>query len=98
MRASPLSPAAIVVDSRKDGSHECYERHKGVNIRFDFSGKVVVVTGAARGIGRVIAHRFSEAGAAVVAADREESGLVETCVDLPTERMAAVVADIASES
>ena len=81
-----------------DSSHESCERHKGVNIRFDFSGRVVVVTGAARGIGRVIARRFSEAGAAVVAADREESGLVETCVDLPTERMSAVVADIASES
>jgi NAD(P)-dependent dehydrogenase (short-subunit alcohol dehydrogenase family) len=69
-----------------------------VNIRFDFSGRVVVVTGAARGIGRVIACRFSEAGAAVVAADREESGLAETCAGLPAESAVAVVADIASES
>jgi NAD(P)-dependent dehydrogenase (short-subunit alcohol dehydrogenase family) len=69
-----------------------------VSIRFDFSGRVVVVTGAARGIGRVIACRFSEAGAAVVAADREESGLAETCAGLPAQSTAAVVADIASES
>jgi NAD(P)-dependent dehydrogenase (short-subunit alcohol dehydrogenase family) len=69
-----------------------------VNIRFDFAGRVVVVTGAARGIGRVIARRFSEAGAAVVAADRESSGLAETCAGLPVASVAAVVADITSES
>jgi NAD(P)-dependent dehydrogenase (short-subunit alcohol dehydrogenase family) len=69
-----------------------------VSIRFDFSGRVVVVTGAARGIGRVIARRFSEAGAALVAADREESGLAETCAGLPAASAVAVAADIASES
>jgi NAD(P)-dependent dehydrogenase (short-subunit alcohol dehydrogenase family) len=69
-----------------------------VNIRFDFAGRVVVVTGAARGIGRVIARSFSEAGAAVVAADRDASGLADTCAGLPADSVAPVVADISSES
>jgi NAD(P)-dependent dehydrogenase (short-subunit alcohol dehydrogenase family) len=69
-----------------------------VTVNFDFSGKVVIVTGAARGIGRVMAHRFVAAGAMVVAADRDEAGLRKTCVDLQPERTKAVVADISVEA
>lgn len=35
----------------------------------DFSGKTVLVTGAASGIGRAVAHRFADAGATVIATD-----------------------------
>ena len=41
-------------------------------VSFDFTGSVVVVTGAARGIGAAIARRFAEWGATVFAADRDE--------------------------
>jgi NAD(P)-dependent dehydrogenase (short-subunit alcohol dehydrogenase family) len=44
----------------------------------DFSGRTVVVTGAASGIGRGLACRFAEAGATIVAADLDRDGLAET--------------------
>ena len=46
---------------------------------FDFNGKVVLVSGAARGIGRELVRQFIKAGAVVAAVDRDEQGLAETC-------------------
>lgn len=48
----------------------------------DFREKVVVVTGAANGIGLACAHRFAEAGATLVLLDIDESGLVAAAQDL----------------
>lgn len=69
-----------------------------MNVSFDFSGQVVVVTGAARGIGRVMVQRFVAARAMVVAADREEEGLRATVGDLPAGAVVEIVADVASET
>ncbi len=44
----------------------------------DIAGQVVVITGAASGIGRALARGFASDGASVVAFDRDESGLTET--------------------
>ncbi|HEY1878662.1 MAG TPA: SDR family NAD(P)-dependent oxidoreductase [Caulobacteraceae bacterium] len=45
----------------------------------DIAGKIVVVTGAASGIGRALALRFAKDGAkAVVCADRDEAGVKAT--------------------
>ena len=64
-------------------------------VSFDFSGQVVIVTGAARGVGRAMVKAFFEAGARVVAADRDEAGLTETCFPY-AERVTVVVADVST--
>jgi len=64
-------------------------------VSFDFRGRSIIVTGAARGIGRALVKAFYDSGAYVVAADRDKKGLHETCKPFP-ERVAAIVADISS--
>jgi len=44
----------------------------------ELTNKVAIVTGASRGIGRVISIRLAQAGAQVILAGRDEAGLVET--------------------
>jgi NAD(P)-dependent dehydrogenase (short-subunit alcohol dehydrogenase family) len=44
----------------------------------DFEGKVVIVTGAAGGIGRASAVAFARKGARVVVADLNKAGVNET--------------------
>lgn len=47
---------------------------------FDFSGKVVLVTGAASGIGLAVARRYLAAGATVVATDIDTDALLSITV------------------
>jgi|SRR5215217_2552519 len=46
-----------------------------MSIAFDFTGKSVIITGAAQGIGRAIASAFAAAGAKVAALDIDAAGL-----------------------
>lgn len=45
-------------------------------------GKIALITGTASGIGRAQARLFAAAGAQVVAVDRDEAGLAETCTSI----------------
>lgn len=69
----------------------------GLNVTFDFSGRVVIVTGAARGIGRVMARQFAESGAMLVVSDRDTDGLAETCEGIDSELLVSLVADVSTE-
>jgi NAD(P)-dependent dehydrogenase (short-subunit alcohol dehydrogenase family) len=67
-----------------------------VNLTYDFSGQVAVITGAARGVGRALVESFAAAGAHVVAADRDGPGLAQTCAPYG-DAVLAVTADVSTE-
>ena len=50
--------------------------------RRSFEGRTVLVTGAAGGLGRALAHRFAAASAHVVAVDRDAAGVDELAREL----------------
>src|SRR3546814_3804163 len=49
----------------------------------DVDGKRVVITGAGRGLGRLLAHAFSQGGARVTLVARTEADLKEVARELP---------------
>jgi 3-oxoacyl-[acyl-carrier protein] reductase len=65
---------------------------------FDFTGRTVLVTGAARGIGLAISQCFAEAGATTVVADVDEAGLAAVTTGVLEDAIPLVldVSDVAS--
>ncbi|RYZ12916.1 MAG: SDR family oxidoreductase [Comamonadaceae bacterium] len=59
-----------------------------------FEGRTVIVTGAASGIGRGVAERFSAEGANVVLCDIDQPKLDAVSGSLPAERTLAVHCDV----
>lgn len=69
-------------------------------VKYDFTGKVALVTGAASGMGLDAAGRFAESGAAVVLADINREGVESAARDLEEKgySVLAVPCDISDES
>ena len=65
------------------------------NLRFDFSGRTVLVTGAARGVGRAVGEHFRAAGATVYLVDVEADVVAETAREIGAEGLGADVTDSA---
>lgn len=63
-----------------------------------FDGKVVIVTGAASGIGEATALRFAAEGARAAVVDRREDALKKVAAALPNDRGIACVADVANSN
>jgi 3-oxoacyl-[acyl-carrier protein] reductase len=67
----------------------------------DLSGRVAIVTGSGRGIGRAIALKLAEVGATVVVNDIGEAELIESVADeikTMKRRSLAILADVSSSS
>jgi len=65
------------------------------NLSFDFSGRTVLVTGAARGVGQAIGHHFRQAGATVYLVDVEPGVLARTAQEIGANALPADVTDSA---
>lgn len=63
-----------------------------------FSKKIVIVTGAASGIGMACATRFAEEGASVILVDREADKLESVASTLPGSGHEAAAVDVRDES
>ncbi|OEC95967.1 MULTISPECIES: SDR family oxidoreductase [unclassified Rhizobium] len=63
-----------------------------------FEEKVVIVTGAASGMGEATARRFSKEGANVALVDRREDALEKVVADLPAERSLKQLVDVSASS
>ncbi|WP_050526258.1 SDR family NAD(P)-dependent oxidoreductase [Pseudorhodobacter aquimaris] len=63
---------------------------------FDFTGRTLLLTGAAGGIGRSIAQLFHRSGANLVLGDRDEGALTALADELGGARIATLAGDAAS--
>lgn len=65
-------------------------------MNFDLVDQVVIISGAARGIGRSLVEAFHKQGAFILATDRDADGLAETCAPFP--QVVALVEDIRTQT
>jgi len=70
-----------------------------MNPKYDFSGQVALITGAASGLGRATAKAFAESGAAVVMVDRDETKLASLAAEITAAggKALTLVGDVSDE-
>jgi 3-oxoacyl-[acyl-carrier protein] reductase len=62
------------------------------------TGRVVVITGAAGGMGKLFVERFLTSADAVIASDTGNDGLTKLAKELGSDRLLTGVADISDEA
>ncbi|SEK70606.1 3-oxoacyl-[acyl-carrier protein] reductase [Roseovarius nanhaiticus] len=67
-----------------------------MNASFDFTGRTLLLTGAAGGIGRCIAQLFHRSGANLVLGDRDQGSLSALSDELGGDRIATLAGDAAN--
>lgn len=65
---------------------------------FDVTGKVVIITGAAGGIGRALVQGFADAGATVIAADIAADAVQALAAELGDGNVSGVAVNVADEA
>jgi NAD(P)-dependent dehydrogenase (short-subunit alcohol dehydrogenase family) len=61
-------------------------------MHLDLSGRVALITGGSKGIGKAIGKAFSDAGASVMMVSRRQANLDEAVLDFPPDRVATYAA------
>ena len=62
----------------------------GIINQFDLSGKVAIVTGSSKGIGKAIAYAFAQQGAKVVVSSRKQEAVDEVVAEFKKEGLEAI--------
>jgi 3-oxoacyl-[acyl-carrier protein] reductase len=68
------------------------------NIKIDLSGKVALITGGTRGIGKAIAERFLDAGASVILTGTKINEIEKLNNNKPSDRIAYLQVDFSDQN
>src|SRR6185437_16577813 len=93
----PCKPVPISYPRTERGAHPRPWRTAMASSIFDLTGRVALVTGGSRGLGKAMARGFAEAGADVVLASRDEKALhtaLEEILQGTGRRGRCIVADL----
>src|SRR5215211_473196 len=81
---------AFVHSTTKIATNRCTPRPYHRTVRAMLQEKVIVITGASRGIGEAIARACVDGGARVALASRKQADLDKVVASLPAERAIAI--------